>query len=1402
MSKTIIRAALQRVVFFFVFLCSSSSYANDVFKNLSINEGLAHTDANCIVQDSTGLIWIGTYAGLQSYDGYALKLYDYYAHNQKIYESHNRINTLACSSSQLWIGSDSGLACMDILTHRYIPFQVSNHSEHLFNGRIVKLYLDESTQYLWIKTEKDFYAARIDEASNTLHLIDWNQADRKMARERIRFDFYQGKLCLFFQSDIVQLEIKNNKVQIAERYHLAQLLEPNGSISHIKFTPEYLYVRSQKGCYRLRYTGSKIDMQHPDYIEFSQVNPIIPNEISGLFTVDNRGHLWCTYSGGLFEVEKPFDSRPTIKTYLGNNKNTHLSMTHITSLLIDSYNNLWISMMNWGVNYKTLHQSPFQEIPTEQFEKLGLKKNVILALEESDNRELWMLVEGGGLFRYYLNKSQLSHIEMQQSGRYQTLTLSLDQKKIYIGLSVGLLAYEIETGRKNWIIGGPSRQLISGTISVARTRIDRFGQIWIATWGHGLYCIQDPEHSPTVVYHLNETSPRKISSNYVSDIYIDSDAILACTENGLNKIALTNEGKLAHISTYQADPNMKNSLSCDYLACMDKQEDSVYWIGTIGGGVNKITLHSDRNNDYSATCFTTQDGLTSNDAEIVFVDEEQNVWIGGKGITQIHTKTGKISIYESVDGLQGNSFKMGAGVKSKNGYLYMGGLNGCNYFRPQSFQRPPATIDLILTELQIHNRTIYAGQPHTDGRITLSKVLNHTQHIDLAYDQNNFTLSFATLGYNLSNRIMYRYRMTGYDKAWQVIPYSQNKAFYSNLNYGDYQFELEVSTDRGFSWKAPGRVITFSILPPWWRTSWAWGIYILAFSTIAFIIFYQYSKGVRLKRENHMQELQRINDEERYQSKLHFFMNVSHELKTPLTLISLAVERILDSRFSKECSSIRTNSQKILSLIAEMVDIRKTDLGINQLSLSSLNMNEFVRLLFFEMQPWAEEKTIEMSYQVEEPNIQMEVDKEKMGKLIVNLLSNAIKYTLPGGRIQVSLRKGTLPEIEMRYKTVHQEGQVSRTDELCILTVQDSGVGISPESIRYIYERFFQIKSNTQMHLGSGIGLAIVKNMVLLHKGIILVGSERMVGTEFIVAIPIRNECPERAVEIPLDAKEFVREQALEPYEPETQEAESDHHADPAKSDLPSLLIVEDNKEMQQALKTHFKSSYQVTIADDGKKGLELCESLYPDVIISDVMMPEMDGIAMCQQIRDNLSIAYIPIILLTAKDEVESQIEGYESGADLYMPKPFSMKLLEVNLKRLTKQKERTWRQSNPPTDPVATPSRDTLIDHENKLFEEKLRQSIEKNMNNPDLSVEFLTQELCLGRTKLYQRVKEICNQSLADYIRNMRLEKAAYLLLNSTMNISEIIMEVGFVNNSHFTKVFKQKYGTTPSEYIKST
>lgn len=1382
-------------------------YANESFQNLNIQNGLAHTDANCVAQDHSGLIWIGTYGGLQYFDGYQLQSISFYPPNQKIYESHNRINALECGQDRLWIGTDSGLTCLDLKTHLYIPYTIATGDSSDFSQQIFQLAIDTPNQRLWIYTENRLWAVQIEEADNKLYTIEWkNESEQQSVRSYAKPVVHQGDLWTITDGYLFRLSVENSRISIKNKYKTEDLLKSKTTINALFATGEFLYLRSERGCYRFPFTDSEIDTSTFAYADFHQINPEIPDNTSGIFTVGKNETLWCSYFGGIFEVTDPFTGNGTITPYLENNPNINFSLTRIKSLFIDKFNNLWVSMASKGVYFRSLSSTPFHYLSNAKFRNAGFSKNEITSVAVQDNKALWMIVEGGSLYYYDLKTHKLDLVSLPISrgaaDGLQTLTLSADQKKLYIGSFEGLIEYQITTGRSHWLLGRQSKTL-PYSISIFKIKEDKWGRLWVCSWGKGIYCIKDISSSPSLAYYLHSQGSSSIISNFVTDIYVENSAIVLCTTHGLSKIWLDGHGGIGDITVYQANDSIQHSMSSNYIACIDRQNDSTYWIGTIGGGVNQLVIHSAHDNDYSAVCYTENNGLTSNDSEIIYLDTDQNVWVGGKGIVRINPGTEQVSAYHSREGLQNNSFKIGAGCRAGDGTIFMGSTDGLCYFRPSDLKNDayPMHSNLVLTNLYINNQRVIP-QTVYDGGIPLSKILNQTDHVCLTHNQNNFIISFSALAYSPFNQIMYRYRMKGFDKAWRVIPHAENRVYFSNLPYGNYSFELQVSLDRGVTWSTPGRIVQFSIFPPLWLSNWAKLLYVFMVLSISAMIIYQYRKEQKLKRENHIKELERINEEERYQSKMRFFMNVSHELKTPLTLIMLSAEKLMETVKSGSVTTIWNNSKRMLSLISELIDMKKADLGVNELVLTHQNIAILVEQLYSEIKPWAEKKNIYITCIQEEKELQMDFDWDKIGKLIINLLSNAVKYTQPGGAIKITLKKAALKDIRPLYSTIYQEGKIQTEKPACILIVEDTGIGISPDSIRHIYERFFQVDPTHGSHLGTGLGLAIAKTMTLVHHGSILVSSERNRGTEFVVALPILDKLKSVSGQedgSAFDAKSFIDSHYSE-YSPQENEEGKIPREDRYISGLPTLLVVEDNKEMQQALYERLHSSYQICFANNGKAGLEICKSIFPDIIISDVMMPEMNGIEMCRQIRDDLSVAYIPIILLTAKGNVEHQIEGYESGADLYIPKPFSIRLLQVNLKRLLKLKESLLQKEIKITREDEENKEFSLQDDKD-LWQQQLDRLIKENISNTGLSVEFICEALGISRSSLYNKMKEYNHQPLADYIRNIRLTMAADLLLHTSYTMNEIVMEVGLVNSSHFSKIFKMKYGVSPSEY-KST
>lgn len=1399
------------LIFLFFLLLPCNLSGNEIFKQLTIENGLAHSDANSIVQDSSGLIWIGTRAGLQSYDGYELQTFDYYPPEQKVYQSHNRIRSIIHLDNRLWLGTESGLTCFDLDTHRYISYHAAGKMQEYTHSDITKVFADASSHQLWIKTSKGLTASVVK--NDTIYPLEWeNEADRNFCKNIRHMHFSKNAIWISGSRRIVQLVVNNGKIKIQSSYKANALLNKQERIQATTLIGDFLYIRSQAGCYRVSVSNGKLHKRSMVYINFHDINPQIPAFTTGPFTVEDNGILWCGYAEGIFQVEYPFTENPSIRTYLKNNKQSALSAQKIRELFIDKYQNLWITTESQGVYYRKLAKSSFKNISQELFSEMGFSQNEIVSVTGQEDGTIWLIVEYASLFHYNPQTEELTLHPLPKNEQgvsyYQTIEASKDQRYLYIGSNKGLFVYDIPNKKlRSTQITSPSTGATT-TYNIADLLEDSWGRLWIASWQDGLICIADPLTTPTVSLQLTTQTQPAILSDLVNHLLIHKQSLLACTTNGLNRILLDAEGNVKHVSSYQADKDKNASMSSNYLANIGCGNDSTYWIGTIGGGVNKLVLHSDKDNDYTATCYTTRDGLTSNDCEIILMDKNGNAWVGGNGLMQIDTQENRIYTYGTASGLQNNAFKINVSCQAEDGTLFMGGLYGLSYFQPLQLDHHSSSNGLMFTNLYVNNRLIIPGETY-DGRKVLDNIIDKTHTLTLNYRQNNFSISVSALGYDLSDQIMYRYRLKTPSSNWQTLKYTNNDIFFTNLPYGNYTLEVQLSTDKGYTWQDDGKTLDIRLLPPWWLSGWAKGTYAICLVGLIFIAFRHYEKEQKLKKENEIQKILMRQDEERYQQKMQFFMNASHELKTPLTLILLAAEKLdKDTPAEKEnCNTILSNTKKMLALISELVDIRKTDLGIGKLEQVHFDLSRLTRQLYEDIAPWAKAKNIAITYQTDEHPIYTDGDLKKIGKMEINLFSNAIKYTNSGGCIEISLRQGCLKDITPSYGSVHKEGDIPPETPACILSVKDTGIGISTESIRQIYERFFQVNENKHAHLGTGIGLAIVKSIVLQHQGTILVSSQRGTGTEFIVLLPMRDDLPQATHEPTFNLEQFLNEEYSE-YTPQNSASTPSATSEGTSPDLPTLLIVEDNKELQQFLKQELTPFYNIYVEDNGQSGLDTCMAIFPDIIITDVMMPQMDGIEMCRHIRNNLSVAAIPIVMLTAKGNVESQIEGYESGADLYMAKPFSMKLLKAGMKRLLEQKEQWLKKAATlsPGDNTAARSKATEPSDPTQAARQKLMQfiqkTVEEHISDPEFSSDQLASAMNVSRSKLYKDIRELADGfSLSDYVRNVRLEKAAELLVTTRLNVQEIMMETGFINSSHFTKAFKTKFGVPPTEYKKT-
>lgn len=1416
--KNIVISASLRILVSGVLLCvlncvPAFAFTNERFHHLTVKDGLAHTDVTCLMQDYTGLMWLGTNGGLQSYDGYKLTTYDYYKGKKGIRKLHNRITRMDIWNNFLWIGTESGLLKFDCNTHSYVPFEVEAGNNDLLEEQVKIVSVSSDDGQIWVKGNRTLYVI-------TANVVPTRCIEIKLAELQVEDEPGEVNSIVHYGQNtwvctgryLYQFRRSPGRIEHITTFSKAKLGVHERIMDRMLVANNHLFLQASGGLYRWKFlVDNGIDLKSVRHVAFRDLTEEVSGPAGNKFVIDKNGTYWGAHSSGLVEILAPF-REPVLKLYRKEVIDAYsLSSEFISSFYIDRFNNLWIGTWGKGLNYRSINPSSFGLIADNMGGIASLGDSFVTGLDKDPDGTLWILTQKGGLSHYDIEKGILMHTGFPQlkinNRVFKKVLLDKSDKDIlYIGMIEGLAVYNRKNGKIRWVIGGDPTAEVNININVSGLSFDAAGNLWVASWNKGLYVLGKHPGGYRLKCHLDTEEGRcgQILSKRISKIFYDEqkNEMFLCTNVGMNRLLLNEEGGIRKIVKYRTDENKLHSLSNNFIAAMDKQNDSVYWVGTLGGGLNRLLLKGTEDNAYEATVYDNSSGMSSNDIEIVLVDKEGCVWTGGNGIVKLDPKTGHTVKYDYIDGLQSNTFKFGSEYKGEDGMMYMGGTEGLNYFYPHHVQTSVEDVNLLLTSLDVHNNRIKVGQSY-NGYVVLPKILDQMNRLTLHHDQNNFTLSYAVMGYQLSNRIMYRYRLKGFESAWREVSVRENRASYSNLDYGKYVFELQASSDGGMTWSKQVKHLAVTVLPPWWLTATAKIIYLIVVLAFIFILFYMYVHELKMKHQIYIRDMEKKKDEENHQMKLQFFMNISHEFKTPLTIILSAVEKLvtIDDVQQAYHSSISRNANKLLALITELVDFRKTDLGIMPLKLASGDIGEYVENMVAEFQPWASKKGISMNMG-EIEHLSAFFDPEMVAKIIYNILSNALKYTDNGGSVSVKVYKSDSRQVVPAFKYLHKEGQVQEGGEVCAIVVRDTGIGISQESISHIYDRFFQVESKTSSHLGSGIGLAVAKNMVLAHRGMIIVSSERNVGSEFIILLPLDLKVGmEDNRMIGFDKEQYMLEQHLEYNYEELQRPGTGGDVGLQSQERPVLLIVEDNRELLLTLEAHFVTSYEVILAENGEEGFALCKEKYPDAVISDVMMPVMDGIQMCAAIRNDLSVAYTPVILLTAKSSVENQIEGYETGADLYLPKPFSMRILELNVARLIKHKRMMLAQPDSADEKQREKvTRESVLAEQDKAFLELLNETVYENMSNPDLSVEFLCERLGMGRTKLYATAKEICGKPLGDYIRDMRLERAAKLLRTTAMNITEIIYETGFGSNSHFSKIFKAKYGKTPTEYMK--
>ncbi|MFC2093452.1 two-component regulator propeller domain-containing protein [Bacteroidota bacterium] len=1293
-----------------------------------VEQGLAGNEIFCIFQDSQGFIWFGTSNGLKRYDGYKFKVFRNNSNDSTSLSRNCIISIYEDRSGHIWIGTEEGgLNKFSKEKEQFIHYRHDPDNPISLSNDYIHAIHEDNSRVLWIGTE---YGGL-----------------NKFDREKEKFKHYKNNpddpaslSCNFVRSiyedncGTLWIGTKSgglNKFDKEKEKFKCFIHNPDDSTSLSSDNINRIY---EDNCGTLWIgTGKGLHKYNREKEQFKRYmhNPDDPTSLSNNVVTsiyeDNEGMLWIgTAYGGLNKFSKEKEQFTHYKHDPDNSKS--LSNNCILVIHEDNSGNLLVGTAGGGLNKSNKARKQFKNYFYVKKDPISLSCNIVMSIYGDNSDNLWIGTLGGGLSKFDREKEQFIHYKHNPDGPASLShnfveSIYVDNSdNLWIGTrGGGLNKFNKEKEQFTHYRHDPENPTSLSNDYIYTIYEDNSENLWIGTH-RGLNKFNKLKEEFTQYKHDPQNSSNKCF-NYVSSIIKDKlGNFWIGTEHGLIRFD-RERNRLIHC---RYDSNNPSSLSCDNVTTIYEDNTGVLWIGT-KEGLNKF------NNEYEKFIhFREKDGLPSDLIHGILEDDYGNLWISTEeGLSKFNPKAETFRNYDVKDGLQSNDFNRRACYKNRSGEMFFGGMKGFTMFHPDDIKDNPHIPPVVITDFQLLHKSVPIGFDKSTNRTILEKSITETKEIELNYEDNVISFEFSALDFQCPEKNQYAYIMEGFDKDWIYTDASRRFATYTNLDPGAYTFRVKGSNNNGI-WNEEGASLKIKILP---------------------------------------------------EMRSRFFADISHEFRTPLTLIlgplKQIIEKIDDPEVKREAKVAEKSAERLNVLVNQLLDLSRVVTRNMKLKACSENIIPLLKGLTLSFASLAERKKIALKFISKRKILKVYVDRDKVEKIVTNILSNAFKFTEEGGRINVSIQS---------------------TDGKAEIRISDTGIGIPKERLDKIFDRFYQVgDTHKRRGEGAGIGLALTKELVELHKGEIKVESEEGKGTIFIVSLPLGKDhlLPEEITEVRIGKEEEPATLTKEIEEDKKEEKEFDIDLI-TETEKPLLLIVEDNSDVRTYIRGHLDESYRISEAIDGKDGMDKALDYIPDLIVSDVMMPEMDGIELCKEIKKDERISHIPIILLTAKAASEDKIEGLETGADDYIMKPFDAKELQARIKNLVEQRKKLRERFNKEATIPIKKGKYSQIDEE---FLKKTMEVVEKHISEPEFKLDDFGKEIGMSRTQLHRKVRALTNYSPHNFIRFIRLKHAAELLSKGAGNVTEIAYDVGFSSLSHFAKAFKEQFGKSPSDYIKS-
>jgi signal transduction histidine kinase/DNA-binding response OmpR family regulator/ligand-binding sensor domain-containing protein len=1332
-------------------------------EQLDNTKGLSNSSVNCIFQDSENLIWIGTWDGLNRYNANDFKIFRPELNNESSLSNQVILKIDEDDKGKIWILTIHGINQYDKKTDKFKRYYFSRENNPPLSESEFNMALDTSKKVFC--AVKNWGIGYFDGTS--FQLVDTNNLFTK-AVKKMEFS-PTGELLVLFEDDkLYSLTIKTGK-------HNEKTVSKTVLISNN--VSAFGYTASQK-VFIIPKIGNaflySLNNNENDLVIDKKLTSVIAHVFKGLLVSGKSGYFIIDELGNCI-------SKPWLK---------HLNNQKITALIQGTENVIWSGTDGDGLFKIYPIKKTFNLISKTQIP--DLEGGIVRSFLEVENNSFFIGTKGKGLFRFpsnfYLNDGKPVQYENfnENNSIINNAVFALHKGQdnlVFMGTDGdGITVFDLKKSKLiNWsaIEGNEKCDYFKSVYAIYQ---DNNGFIWLGTNGYGMIRCKIERLGEKLKitgfkkYLANSKGGKSLSSNIIFSIIPKNEQQLwiGTRLGGLNLF----DKKTEQFQIYKNVNNDPESLSNNDILCLQIDHNKKLWIGTSFG----LNVLQDLKSDGKATFknFTVKDGLPNNTIHGIVLDKKSNLWISTNfGISNFNTSNSKFINYTKNEGLQNNEFSDGAFYhNSKTDLIFMGGIKGFNYFLPQKIVESSIVPDILIDKISGHNQVV----PYYQGLVIRPNSSDYPS-ITLKHNQNFFDIELAALTYINSEKCQYAYQMQNFDKEWNVIG-DRRVISFTNVPKGNYSLWIKWSNSDGV-WSKPVHAIDINIRPVFWQSNIAMTIYLVLFILLVMLVLSYYKKRQSLSQNIFF----RKREEELHENRLTFFTNVAHEFQTPLTLIvgpaqKLAETTNLDARNQKFIKMIQRNSSRLLFLTQQLLEFRKAEydyLEVTARKFDLVNLVEQIAELFDE---WAFDKNIE--YNLDVPSVLLGwFDKDKTEKIVFNLMSNAFKYTPVNGKI------------DLKFRTEGKEASILN------ITIVNTGKGIPEEKLNSIFDQFFLSNSDQVLDndmFRTGIGLAYIKKLVTVLRGEIEVSSVADEETVFTILLPCSKES--------FSDKELDQEKSSTLI---SQHLKNILEEIPDKSDkLPNkissldvledhrkkVLIVEDEKEIHQFLQDLLAEKYKIIVAYNGVEALEILENEIPDLIISDVMMPLMDGVELCKKIKTDIKTCHIPFIMLTAKDSVIHRIEGLESGANSYIPKPFYPDHLLVRIQKLLEEKELILKHF----------SQDTLIENlttlpinnDEKDFIKKVIELIRDNIDNDNLQSLFIEKELGISNSQLYRKIKQIFNFTPSDLIRTIRLKHAAELLRKNVLTVSEVCYQSGFNNRSYFYREFKKVYNITPKNY----